>query len=150
MVKRFCIRTLSVFLLTVGLTTVAATQASANAFGPAQPAGAAQAGVLEIGETFADIACFPAADYVKTKGWGVDGPRNTRIHVYRSININGQWWRTDENWVWSTSTGAWSVPTSQHFTFLTGNYRLSVGAAIAISDTEDGAIVGYDQDECGM
>jgi hypothetical protein len=150
MVKRFCIRTLSVVLLAVGLTFVGATQASANTPGTAQPAGATEAGILEIGETFADIACFPGADYVKTKGWGVDGPRNTRIHVYRSININNQWWRTDENWVYSTSTGSWSVPTSQLFTFLTGNYRLSVGAAIAISDTEDGAIVGYDQDECNM
>jgi hypothetical protein len=103
---------------------------------------------LSIGEFFTDISCSGGATpFVKIKTWGVDGPRNTEIEVDSDILINGEWWRTQEYpSLRSTSTGSWSTPTGQYFTFLTGRYDLFSYAFI----TSTGQQIGSGSDSCSI
>lgn len=94
---------------------------------------------------YADIAChILPTRYVQDKGWGVDAQANRQLHIYRDLFINGQWWKTTENWPYASSSGSWSTPTGDHASLLSGTFMLWVTAYY----NSDNAYIGRATDTC--
>jgi|SRR5690606_38017746 len=99
-------------------------------------------------ETFADIVC---KDYgfgvheIKYKGWGVEYPASTEIHVDRIVLLNNEWWFTTENEMWTTGTGSWSTPTgTKDASLMSGTFKLIVW----VYRVSDETLLGTDSDQC--
>jgi hypothetical protein len=82
-------------------------------------------------ETWADIVCrsydpLPVKEVI-SKAWGVDYPRNIEITVYRTFHVNGEWWRSTTNHLFTSGSGSWSTPTNTFdATFMSGDFDLRV------------------------
>lgn len=97
---------------------------------------------------YADINCYNIPFmYVKDKGWGVGAQANRQLDVYRDLFIDGQWWKTTENWPWTSSTGSWSTPTGEHATLI-GGARYMLWVTAYYEDT--GSYIGRATDYCDM
>ncbi|MFI7075614.1 hypothetical protein [Micromonospora sediminicola] len=97
---------------------------------------------------YADINCYNVPFmYVKDKGWGVGAQANKQVDVYRDLFIDGQWWKTTENWPWTSSSGSWSTSTGEHATLIgSARYMLWVTAYYEAT----GSYIGRATDYCDM